>query len=100
MPVFDLRGIKVAQYANNNGTITYSNSTSAGDAMTANLDLTFAEGRLYAEGKLAEAQTLLGNVTEQFKALQDSEEAAELKEGVSTFFADLLKGLDDYGAKK
>lgn len=54
MPAFDLRGIKVAQYANNNGTITYSNPTSAGDAMTANLDLTFAEGRLYAEGKLAE----------------------------------------------
>lgn len=54
MPSFDLRGIKVAQYTNTSGTISYSNATSAGDAMTANLDLTFAEGRLYAEGKLAE----------------------------------------------
>ena len=42
------------------------------------------------------------NVDRQYvmEALQNSEEAADLKEGVSTFFADLLKGLDDYGAKK
>ena len=54
MPAFDLRGVKVAKYVNNNGTITYTNKQTAGDAMTANLDLRFAEGRLYAESTLAE----------------------------------------------
>lgn len=54
MPAFDLRGIKVAKYVNNQGTVTYTNRQTAGDAMTANLDLRFAEGRLYAESALAE----------------------------------------------
>lgn len=54
MPYFDLRGIKVAKYVNTNGTITYTGPMSAGDAMTANLELRFAEGRLYAESSLAE----------------------------------------------
>lgn len=54
MPAFDLRGIKIATYVNTSGTITYTNPQSAGDAMTANLELRYAEGRLYAEGKLAE----------------------------------------------
>lgn len=54
MPQFDLRGIKVAQYTNNNGTVTYSNGTTIGDAMSVELQLRFAEGRLYAESALAE----------------------------------------------
>lgn len=54
MPQFDLRGIKVATYVNTAGTITYTNATSVGDAMNVNLDLRFAEGRLYAESTLAE----------------------------------------------
>lgn len=54
MPQFDLRGIKVAKYVNTAGTITYTDAQSAGDAMTANLELRFAEGRLYAESTLAE----------------------------------------------
>lgn len=54
MPTFDLKGIKCGQYNNADGVITYSNQTAVGDAMTANIDLTFAEGRLYAEGGLAE----------------------------------------------
>ncbi len=54
MPSFDLRGIRVAKYANNSGTITYSSHCAAGDAMSTNIDLRFAEGRLYAEGRLAE----------------------------------------------
>lgn len=54
MPAFDLRHIYVAQYNNNNGTITYGTAETAGGAMTANLELRFAEGRLYAEGRLAE----------------------------------------------
>lgn len=54
MPQFGLKGIKAAKYVNNAGTITYTNATDVGDAMTANLELRFAEGRLYAEDMLAE----------------------------------------------
>lgn len=54
MPQFDLRGIKVAKYVNTSGTITYTNVQSAGDAMTAALEMRYAEGRLYAESTLAE----------------------------------------------
>lgn len=54
MPQFDLRGIKVAKYVNTAGSITYTNKQSAGDAMQCNLELRFAEGRLYAESTLAE----------------------------------------------
>lgn len=54
MPQFDLRGIKVAKYVNTNGTITYTSPQALGDAMTANLEMRFAEGRLYAESTLAE----------------------------------------------
>lgn len=54
MPQFDLRNIYVAQYNNNAGTVTYSNGTSIGDAMGVDLNLRFAEGRLYAESRLAE----------------------------------------------
>jgi len=54
MPQFDLRGIKVAKYVNTSGTITYTGKQSAGDAMQCNLELRFAEGRLYAESTLAE----------------------------------------------
>lgn len=54
MPQFDLRGIYAAQYNNTAGTVSYTNSQKVGDAMTANLELRFAEGRLYAESTLAE----------------------------------------------
>lgn len=54
MPQFDLRDIKIAKYVNTNGTITYTDAQAAGDAMTANLEMRFAEGRLYAESRLAE----------------------------------------------
>lgn len=54
MPTFDLRGIRVAKYDDSSGSVKYSGATSAGDAMGANLELKFAEGRLYAEGSLAE----------------------------------------------
>ncbi len=50
MPSFDLRGINVAAYSSTG----YSGKVSAGDAMSCNLELKYAEGRLYAEGKLAE----------------------------------------------
>ena len=54
MPAFDLRGIHVAEYINTDGVITYGDAMKAGDAMTANLELRFAEGRLYAESTLSE----------------------------------------------
>ena len=54
MPQFDLRGIKCAKYVNTAGTITYTSPQAVGDAMTANLEMRFAEGRLYAESTLAE----------------------------------------------
>lgn len=54
MPQFDLRGIYAAKYVNTEGVITYTNPQKVGDAMTANLELRYAEGRLYAESALAE----------------------------------------------
>lgn len=54
MPQFDLRGIQIAKYVNTNGVITYTDRQTAGDAMTANMELRYAEGRLYAESTLAE----------------------------------------------
>lgn len=54
MPQFDLRGIHCARYNNNDGAITYTNVQEVGDAMTATLEMRFAEGRLYAESTLAE----------------------------------------------
>lgn len=54
MPQFDLRGIKIAKYVNTSGTITYTNAQTVGDAMNVNIELRFAEGRLYAESTLAE----------------------------------------------
>ena len=54
MPVIDLRGIKVGEYKNTDGVVTYETPISIGEAMAAQLDLTFAEGRLYAESRLAE----------------------------------------------
>lgn len=54
MPQFDLRGIHCAKYVNTAGTITYTDEQEVGDAMTATLEMRFAEGRLYAESTLAE----------------------------------------------
>ena len=54
MPSFDLRGIRAGKYKNTAGTVSYENTTDVGDAMSAQIDLRFAEGRLYAESKLAE----------------------------------------------
>lgn len=56
MPAFDLRYLQVAKYtkSSSGNTVTYGEKTPMGDAMTVNLDLKFAEGRLYAESALAE----------------------------------------------
>ena len=54
MPQFDLRHIYCAKYVNTAGVITYTDAQQIGDAMTANIELRYAEGRLYAESTLAE----------------------------------------------
>ena len=54
MPQFDLRHIYCAKYVNTAGTISYTSPQQIGDAMTANIELRYAEGRLYAESTLAE----------------------------------------------
>ena len=59
MPAFDLRYIKIGKYKNTSGTISYSDVTSIGDAMDVNLQFKYAEGRLYAEGVLAEYMKLI-----------------------------------------
>ena len=59
MPTFDLRGIKIGKYTNTDGTITYDTPVSMGDAMSVELNLTAAEGRLYAESRLAEYKKLI-----------------------------------------
>lgn len=58
MPTFDLRGIRCAKYVNTDGAVSYTDHTSIGDAMNVNLELKYAEGRLYAESKLAEYKKL------------------------------------------
>ena len=54
MPFFDLKGILCAKYSKTEDGVKYSDCTSVGDAMNVNLDLRFAEGRVYAESSLAE----------------------------------------------
>lgn len=56
MPAYDLRHIQAAKYtkSDSGNTVTYSDVTKVGDAMTANFELRNAEGRLYAESSLAE----------------------------------------------
>ena len=54
MPQFGLKGINCAKYVNTAGVISYTNAQKVGDAMTAQIELRFAEGRLYAEDSLAE----------------------------------------------
>lgn len=59
MPTFDLRGIKIGKYINTDGTVTYDTPISMGEAMSVELNLTAAEGRLYAESRLAEYKKLI-----------------------------------------
>ena len=54
MPSFDLRYIQCAPYQFSEGNVTYGAKQMIGDAMSVDINMTFAEGRLYAEGKLSE----------------------------------------------
>lgn len=74
MPTFDLRGIKIGKYINTEGTITYDTPISMGDAISVELNLTAAEGRLYAESRLAEYKKLItgGTVSVGVKYITDA----------------------------
>ena len=76
MPQFDLRHIYAAKYENNNGVISYSSPQQVGDAMTANIELRYAEGRLYAESTLAEymRKAVGGTISLGVKYIKDDQE--------------------------
>lgn len=121
MPQIGLKGIKIAEYINTDGTITYGTPMSAGGAMTANLELRFAEGRLYADDALAEyirrviggtlsvgvkyipddAQKLLFGVTEKsrtvsgstVKSLQTSKASKGKEVGLAFYGEDVIDGV-------
>ena len=84
MPQYGLRGARVAQYNNNNGAVTYGQPKKAGCAITAQLELRFAEARLYACDTLAEylREVIGGNVT--FGAKYFPQDAQLLMFGAST----------------
>ncbi len=58
MPSFDLRYIQIAKRSETESGTAFTERTSIGDAMSCNLELKFAEGRLYAESSLAEFMKL------------------------------------------
>lgn len=54
MPTFGLKHIRAAKYNHSNGSTSYTNAVKVGDAMAVDLNLRYAEARLYAEDSLAE----------------------------------------------
>ena len=84
MPQFGLKNIYAAKYVNTAGTITYTGVQHVGDAMTANLELRYAEGRLYAEDTLAEymRKAVGGTISIGVKYIKNA--AQQLLFGVST----------------
>lgn len=126
MPQFDLRGIRVAEYTGTKSTgDTYGEPETAGDAMSVNLELRYAEGRLYAESSLAEymkkatggtvsigvkylpdsVQKLLFGYTEKTRTLDGSKTAKGLLAnktavakyvGVSFCAPDMIDGVEKY----
>lgn len=83
MPTFDLRGIKIGKYTNTEGTITYETPISMGDAMSVELNLTAAEGRLYAESRLAEYKKLITGGTASVGVKYITDAAQKLLFGMS-----------------
>ena len=127
MPAIDLRGIKLGEYKNNDGTVTYETPISMGEAMTAQLELTFAEGRLYSESRLAEyiklatggtvsigvkyipdaAQKLMYGASEKTRTLNGSNNAKSLLSttkdiakyvGMGFYAPDMIDGVNKFTA--
>ena len=83
MPTFDLRGIKIGKYTNTDGTVTYDTPISMGDAISVELNLTAAEGRLYAESRLAEYKKLITGGTASVGVKYITDAAQKLLFGMS-----------------
>lgn len=102
MPTFDLRHIRAAKYNHSNGTTTYTNAVEVGDAMAVDLNLRFAEGRLYAESSLAEwLQSATGGTASiGVKYLKDAFQklAFGMREGTRTVSGNSVPSLK-YGTK-
>lgn len=101
MPQFDLRGIKIAKYAHSGSTVTYSEGTSIGDAMNVDIQLKFAEGRLYAESTLAEYMKLAtgGTISIGEKYIPDAAQKLMFgaRENTKSVNTKTIKGLE-FGA--
>lgn len=106
MPTFDLRNIKIAQYAVSGSTVSYTGAQTVGDAMNVHLELRFAEARLYAEGKLAEyLREIIGgtisvgvkyiHVAEQKTLFGASDKSRTIGTGAGNTVAGLEFGADD-----
>lgn len=126
MPTFDARYIQIAKYNYNKetNTVSYTDKTKVGDTMAVNMELKFAEGRLYADGKLAEylkeatggtismavkyileaAQKMMYGATEssrtasnkQIKGLRFSAKDVANYVGVSLYAPDKIDGVTKY----
>ena len=102
MPTFDLRNIKCAEYSESNNEPSYSNATVVGDAINVDLQLRFAEGRLYAESSLAEylRKCTGGTVSIGVKYIKDAAQKMMFgaQEKSRTVNSKTIKGLV-YGSK-
>ena len=100
MPNFDLRYIHAAEYTYDPKTeaVSYSGKVKIGDAMSANVELKFAEGRLYAEGRLAEYMKLATGGTISLAVSRVLPDAQQLLYGATESSRNSLTGLQ-YTAK-
>lgn len=91
MPTFGLKGAHVAPYNNTDGVVTYGTPIPAGCAISVNLELSYAEARLYACDSLAEylREVIGGTITFGAKyfpqAAQQTMFGATLKTRTVTF---------------
>lgn len=74
MPQFNLKHLRAGKYTNDGTTVSYSDAVKIGDAMTVDLELRWAEARLYAEGRLAEylREAIGGNASIGVKYITDA----------------------------
>lgn len=83
MASFDLRYIQCAPYQVTEGKVSYGAKAKVGEAMSADITFTFAEGRLYAEGKLSEYIKELTGGTISMAVKDILEEAQKVMYGVA-----------------
>ena len=83
MASFDLRYIQCAPYQVTEGEVSYGAKVKVGEAMSADINFAFAEGRLYAEGKLSEYIKELTGGTISIAVKDILEEAQKVMYGVA-----------------